>query len=56
MNNDLLKGVLILVGLFLAVVVGSIALTDNGWQKVGCAGRAISSGVSLSNVASVCGF
>lgn len=56
MNNDLLKGVLIIVGLFLAVTLGSIALTDNGWQKAGCAGRALTSGVAISNISRVCGF
>ncbi|MRV74497.1 hypothetical protein GJ700_22575 [Duganella sp. FT92W] len=56
MNNDLFKGVLIMVGLFLAIVVGGIALTDNGWQKAGCVGRALTSGISLSSVSRVCGL
>jgi hypothetical protein len=56
MNSDLLKGVLIMVGLFLAVVIGGIALTDNGWQKASCVGRALTSGIALSNVARVCGL
>lgn len=56
MNNDLLKGVLIIVGLFLAITVGSIALTENGWQKASCAGRALTSGVAISNISRVCGF
>ncbi len=56
MNNDLVKGILIVVGLFLVVTLGGIALTDNGWQKAGCVGRAITSGIALSSVSRVCGF
>jgi hypothetical protein len=56
MNSDLLKGVLIILGLFLAVTVGGIALTDNGWQRAGCVGRAITSGIALSSVSRVCGL
>lgn len=56
MNNDLLKGILIMAGLVLALVVGGFALADNGWQKAGCIGRAVSSGVSLGSIASVCGL
>lgn len=56
MNNDLLKGILIMLGLVLALVVGAFALSDNGWQKAGCIGRAMTSGVSVSNIGQVCGL
>lgn len=56
MNNDLYKGILIIAGLIIVFTVGAIALTDNGWQKAGCAGRALTSGVAFSNIARVCGF
>jgi hypothetical protein len=54
--NDTLRGVLILVAVVIVLIVGSIALTDNGLQKFNCMGRAIAGGVSLSNIHSVCGF
>ena len=56
MNNDLYKGVLIMAGLVVVLVVGAFALSDNGVQKAGCVGRALTSGISLGNIASVCGL
>lgn len=56
MNKDFYKGALILAGLVVVLVVGSFALSDNGWQKAGCVGRAIGSGVSVGNIAAVCGL
>jgi hypothetical protein len=56
MNNDLYKGALIMGGLVLALVVGAFALSDDGVRKAGCVGRAITSGISLGNIASVCGL
>ena len=56
MNDDLYKGILIMLGLFLALTVGGIALTENGWQKAGCVGKAVTSGVSFSNISRVCGL
>jgi hypothetical protein len=56
MNKDLFKGVLIMLGLLVALVVGAFALSDNGMQKASCIGRAISSGVSIGNIGQVCGL
>jgi len=56
MNNDLYKGILILAGLVIVFTVGAIALTDHGWQKAACAGRALTSGVAFGNISRVCGF
>ena len=56
MNKDLLKGVAILVGLMLALIVGAFALSDNGGQKASCVARAIGSGVSFTSIAQVCGL
>jgi hypothetical protein len=56
MNNDLYKGILIMAGVAFAIVVGAIALTDNGWQKAGCVGKAVTSGISFGNIAQVCGL
>ena len=56
MNKDLYKGALIMAGVLVVLVVGGFALSDNGMQKAGCVGRAISSGVSVGNIASVCGL
>ncbi|CAN7561107.1 hypothetical protein LJR289_003954 [Pseudoduganella sp. LjRoot289] len=56
MNNDLFKGILIMVGLLLALVVGGFALSDNGMQKASCIGRAIGSGVSFGSIGQVCGL
>lgn len=56
MNSDLFKGIMIVAGLVLVLVVGGFALSDNGWQKAGCIGRAMSGGVSIGNIAQVCGL
>ncbi|WP_228893801.1 hypothetical protein [Pseudoduganella aquatica] len=56
MNKDLYKGALIMAGLVVALVVGSFALSDNGLQKASCVGRAITSGISVGNIAAVCGL
>jgi len=56
MNKDLYKGALIMAGVLVVLVVGGFALSDNGMQKAGCVGRAISSGISVGNIASVCGL
>jgi hypothetical protein len=56
MNKDLYKGALIMVGLVVVLVVGSFALADNGLQKASCVGRAITSGISVGNIAAVCGL
>lgn len=56
MNKDLYKGAMILAGLVVVLVVGAFALSDNGLQKAGCVGRAIGSGISFGNIASVCGL
>ncbi|MES2261501.1 MAG: hypothetical protein V4724_23530 [Pseudomonadota bacterium] len=56
MNNDLYKGILIMVVLVTTLVIGAIALTDHGWQKAGCVGRAIGSGISFGNISDVCGL
>lgn len=47
---------MILGAVVLALVIGGIAIADNGWQKVSCVGRAIVGGVSFSNIHSVCGL
>lgn len=56
MDNDLVKGMLIMGGLVVVLVVGAFALSDNGFQKAGCVGKAVVSGVSVSNIARVCGL
>lgn len=54
--NDTLRGALILGVVVLALVVGGIAIADNGWQKVRCVGRAIAGGVAFTNIHNVCGL
>jgi len=54
--SDSLRGALILGAVVLALVIGGIAIADNGWQKVACVGRAIAGGVSFNNIHSVCGL
>ena len=56
MNKDLLKGVVILVGLLAVLIVGAFALSDNGGQKASCVARALGSGVSFTSIAQVCGL
>lgn len=54
--NDTLRGALILGAVVLALVLGGFAVADNGWQKVGCIGRALVGGVAITNIHSVCGL
>ena len=56
MNNDLLKGIAILVGVVVALTAGAFALSDNGGQKAACVARAIGGGVSFTSIAQVCGL
>ncbi|MBA5638949.1 hypothetical protein H3H37_17965 [Duganella sp. LX20W] len=56
MNKDLIKGILILVGVVLALAIFATAATEDGVQKLSCMGRAIWHGVSLTNIHSVCGL
>ena len=54
--NDTLRGALILGAVVVALVLGGFAVSDNGWQKVSCVGRAIVGGVSFTSIHSVCGL
>ncbi|WP_374581997.1 hypothetical protein [Pseudoduganella sp.] len=54
--NDTLRGTLILGAVVVALVIGGFAVSDNGWQKVSCIGRAIVGGVSFTSIHSVCGL
>ncbi|MBA5688079.1 hypothetical protein [Rugamonas apoptosis] len=56
MNKDLIKGILILVGVLLALAIFAVVATDDGFQKLSCMVRAILHGVSLTNIHSVCGL
>jgi hypothetical protein len=56
MNKDLYKGILIMAGVLLALVVAGFAMSDNGVQKASCIGRALSGGVSIGNIGQVCGL
>lgn len=56
MNKDLIKGILILVGVLLAVAIFATAATEDGVQKLSCMGRAVLHGVSLTNIHAVCGL
>lgn len=55
-NSDVLRGLVIVFAVVASLVVGALALSDNGMQKVSCAGRAVASGVALSNIHGLCGF
>ena len=54
MDKETIKGVLILVGVVMAVALFAVFATDNGWHKLGCVLRAMLHGVALSNIRSVC--
>ncbi len=54
MDKDTIKGLLILVGVALAIAVFAIAGSEDGWHKAACAVRAMLHGVSLSNIRGVC--
>lgn len=56
MNKDLVKGVLIVVGVIALMVLGVTVATEDGTQKLACMGRAVLHGVSLTNIHSVCGL
>ena len=55
-NSDILRGVAIVFAVVASLFVGALALSDNGVRKVSCAGRAVVSGVALSNIHGLCGF
>jgi hypothetical protein len=56
MNKDLYKGILIMAGVLLALVLAGFAMSDNGVQKASCIGRALGGGVSIGNIGQVCGL
>jgi hypothetical protein len=56
MNKDLLKGAAIVIGIVMVLAAGAILLSEDGWGKLTCVGRAVASGVSISNIHSVCGL
>jgi hypothetical protein len=54
MNKDLIKGLLLIVAT-LGVMIGLFVLfADNGPAKAACVGRAIKSGISITNIDAVC--
>lgn len=54
MNKDAIKGLLIVIAVVLALAVGAVTLTDDGWHKLGCVFRAIAQGIAISNIRAVC--
>ena len=54
--NDTWRGALILGVVVIVFIIGAIALSEHGLQKVSCVGRALAGGVALSNIHSVCGL
>jgi hypothetical protein len=54
MNKETIKGLLILVGVVVALAVFAVVVTDDGWHKLGCVLRALSHGIALSNIRAVC--
>ncbi|HEY1150419.1 MAG TPA: hypothetical protein VGF27_17705 [Pseudoduganella sp.] len=54
--NDTWRGALILGAVIIVFIVGAIALSEHGLQKVSCVGRALAGGVAFSNIHSVCGL
>ena len=54
MNKETIKGLLIVLGVIVALALFSVIATDDGWHKLGCMLRAIAHGVALSNIRSVC--
>jgi hypothetical protein len=54
MNKDAIKGLLIVLAVALALAVGAVMLTDDGWRKLGCAFRAVAQGVAISNIRALC--
>ncbi|GJJ01152.1 hypothetical protein RugamoR64_16900 [Duganella rhizosphaerae] len=56
MDKDTLKGLVILIGVALALAIFAVLGTDNGVQKLSCIGRAILHGVAITNIHGVCGL
>lgn len=54
MNKDAIKGLLIVLAIALALALGAVMLTDDGWRRLGCAFRAIAQGVAISSIRSLC--
>lgn len=54
MNKDSVKGLLIVVGVVLALGLAAVMATDDGWHKLGCVFRAAAQGIALSNIRAVC--
>lgn len=54
MNKDAIKGLLIVTAVVLALALGAVMLTEDGWHKLGCACRAIAHGIALSNIRALC--
>lgn len=54
MNKDAIKGLLIVLAVALALALGAVMLTDDGWRKLGCVFRAVAQGVAISNIRSLC--
>lgn len=54
MNKDAIKGLLIVIAVALALALGAIMLTEDGWHKLGCAFRAIAHGIAISNIRALC--
>ena len=54
MNRDAIQGLLIVIAVALALALGAVMLTDDGWHKLGCALRAVAHGISLSNIRALC--
>ena len=54
MNKDAIKGLLIVIAVVLALAVGAVMLTDDGWHKLGCVFRAIAQGIAITNIRAVC--
>lgn len=56
MNKDILKGLVILIGVVLALAIFAVLGTEDGWQKLSCIGRAVLHGVAITNIHAVCGL
>lgn len=54
MDKDLLKGVLILLGIILAVGGVFLAVSDSGTDKARCIADALRSGVAYGHIEKVC--
>ncbi|WP_199538529.1 MULTISPECIES: hypothetical protein [unclassified Duganella] len=56
MDKDTLKGLVILVGVAVALAIFAVLGTENGVQKLSCVGRAVLHGVAITNIHAVCGL